>query len=159
MVTFCLQLRHDFILCSEVLFCIVSLHLTLCVGSSALCSCNDSSRSPCSFFSCCSAPAASFNNLYFLLLFFAALSAFFFFTSPTIDDLLCSPWSRSSTFWANSSRASLRFWLRDRVACDLTTMPVGICFNWTAEFVLFYVKPCISQHQVACDIVIALMGL
>lgn len=85
-----------------------------------------------------SASALSSSNLrYFLLLFFAALAAFLRFTSPTMADRLWSPFWRSSSFCARSSRAILRFWDRDRVAWDLTTMPVGMCLSCTAELVLF----------------------
>lgn len=85
-----------------------------------------------------SAPAFSSSNcLYFRRLFLAALSAFFFFIAPTTAERLWSPLMCSSTRCARISRASLRFWLRDRVAWDLTTMPVGMCLSWTAELVLF----------------------
>lgn len=89
----------------------------------------------------CSAAAAAFSSsslLYFLRLFLAALAALLRLTSPTMADRLWSPRYRSSTFCARISRAMLRFWLRERVACDLTTMPVGTCLSWTAELVLFY---------------------
>lgn len=88
-----------------------------------------------------SAAAAAFSSssfLYFLRLFLAALSDFFFLTWPTIADRLWSPLWNSSTRWARSSRACFRFWSRERVACDFTTIPVGMCLSCTAEFVLFY---------------------
>lgn len=81
--------------------------------------------------------SSSSSRLYFRRLFLAALSAFFFFIAPTMAERLWSPLMNSSTFCANISRASLRFWLRDRVAWDLTTMPVGMCLSCTAELVLF----------------------
>lgn len=111
-------------------------------GSTASASC---SASP---LSVSSASALSSSSLrYFLLLFFAALAAFLRFTSPTIADRLWSPFWRSSSFCARSSRAILRFWDRDRVAWDLTTMPVGMCLSCTAELVLFCMG-CVRQFCV-----------
>src|SRR5690349_8538716 len=89
-----------------------------------------SSELTCSAFS-----SASFR--YFLRAFFPALSYRFFLTSPTIAVLLLFPLNISSSLAARSSLAVLRFWSRDRVAWHLTTMPVGMCFSWTAELVLF----------------------
>lgn len=86
------------------------------------------------------AAAAAFsssNFLYLRLLFLAALSDLFFLTWPTMLARLSSPLYRSSRRWARISRACLRFCARERVACDLTTMPVGMCLSCTAEFVLF----------------------
>lgn len=34
--------------------------------------------------------------------------------------------------------AIVRFCDCERVACDLTTMPVGLWMSWTAELVLFF---------------------
>lgn len=82
-----------------------------------------------------SAFSASFR--YFLRAFFAALSYRFFLTSPIIAVLLLSPLNISSSLAARSSLAVLRFWSRERVAWHLTTVPVGMCFSWTAELVLF----------------------
>lgn len=84
-----------------------------------------------------SLPFVSSSFLYFRRLFFAALSARFFLKPPTIEDRLWSPFCRSSIFCARSSRACLRFCSRERVAWDLTTIPVGICLSCTAELVLF----------------------
>lgn len=47
---------------------------------------------------------------------------------------------RSSILSARISRAFLRFASRDRENCELTTIPVGMCFNWTLEDVLLIYK-------------------
>jgi hypothetical protein len=102
-----------------------------------------SSTSPCSSSSSATdgSPWRSPSSLrYFLLLFFAALALFFRLTSPTIADRLCSPFM-SSSLAASSCRAMLRFCDRDRVAWHFTTMPVGTCFNCTAELVLLIFCP------------------
>jgi hypothetical protein len=72
------------------------------------------------------------------LAFLARLSARFFFTSDTMAVRDCGPFVSSSSLAASRSRAILRFCVRERVAWDLTTMPVGMCFSWTAELVLFW---------------------
>lgn len=100
-----------------------------CSGSSGCCG-SRSTPSPASF------PASS-SCLYLRRFFLSALAAFFCLILPTTAERLRSPWRCSSSFWASSSRASLRFWSRDLVACDLTTRPVGVCLSCTAEFVLF----------------------
>src|SRR5690554_735782 len=84
---------------------------------------------------------------YFLLLFLSELARFFFFTPPTMEERAVSPLRSSSRRWARMLRAMARFWERERVAWDLTTMPVGRCFNWTAEFVLFC---CIWEEKKGC---------
>ena len=69
---------------------------------------------------------------------FLLLQAFFLRSiSALIATRLSDPFSRYSTFSANTCRAIFRFWLLDRVSWHLTTMPVGLCFNCTAEEVLF----------------------
>lgn len=77
---------------------------------------------------------------YFLLAFFSLLFFRLLFSPLITAVLLSSPFSRSSSFSAKSLRASLRFCSRERVACDLTTIPVGIWRSCTAEFVLLTMK-------------------
>jgi hypothetical protein len=67
----------------------------------------------------------------------ARLAARFCFTPDTMAVRLSDPRVSSSSRAASSSRAMVRFWLRERVAWDLTTMPVGMWRSWTAELVLF----------------------
>lgn len=81
---------------------------------------------------------ASSKSLYFLLLFFTALLFLFCLVSPITATLLFGPFSLSSSLSASICLAILRFCVLERVACTLRTKPVGICFNCTAEEVLFW---------------------
>jgi len=74
---------------------------------------------------------------YFLLLFFTALLFLLLLVSPTTATRLSFPFSISSTLSASICLAIFRFCVRERVACTLRTSPVGMCFNCTAEEVLF----------------------
>lgn len=65
------------------------------------------------------------------------MARFLFFFSARAAARLESPLAISSRRAARRLRAIWRFWERERVAWDLTTIPVGICFSWTAELVLF----------------------
>lgn len=109
---------------------------------SSLPSCGVSSAAP-SFF-----PSSS-SCLYFRRFFLSALAAFFLLMLATCAVRLWSPLKCSSIRWARISRAILRFWSRERVACDLTTMPVGMCFSWTAEFVLFYAGGLVTLQPIS----------
>lgn len=82
----------------------------------------------------------------FLRAFFILLAFFFLFISVLSAVLLSDPFSTSSSLSASKRRAMERFCDRDRVACDLTTMPVGRCFSWTADEVLFLSR---TKHQLA----------
>lgn len=73
----------------------------------------------------------------FRLLFLVALAFLLDLMRAIIADRLFSPFSSSSSLSARCCLASLRFWSRDRVSWHLMTMPVGMCFSWTAELVLF----------------------
>ena len=97
---------------------------------------SESSNASSSFLAAAVSSSAKFR--YFRRLFLVALALFFSLTCAIIALRLASPFRRSSILWARSSRAILRFWVRERVACDLTTMPVGRWMSWTAELVLFY---------------------
>lgn len=83
---------------------------------------------------------------YFLRAFFILLAFFFLFISVLSAVLLAGPFSTSSNLSASKRRAMERFWDRDRVAWDLTTTPVGRCFSWTADDVLFLTR---GKHQLA----------
>lgn len=99
------------------------LTTSICISSS--CSSSSSPSSP-------SSPAASFSAScarYFLRLFLAALALFLRFLSATAAERLASPLFRSSRRAARMFRAMARFWERERVAWDFTTMPVGMCFS------------------------------
>lgn len=69
---------------------------------------------------------SSSSFLYFLRLFFIELAFFFLALSIFLAARESSPFSNSSIFSAKMRRAMLWFWDRDRVACDLTTIPVGM---------------------------------
>lgn len=101
------------------------------IASPGACSSSSSSSSS----SAVSLPAS--RALYFLRLFFILLARFFIFLSATAASRLESPLAISSRRAARRLRAIWRFWARERVAWDLTTMPVGMCLSWTAELVLF----------------------
>ena len=104
-----------------------------CVSSSSADSSSSSSADSSS-----SASASSAKALYFLRVFFVLLAFFFRLRSALIAERLSSPFSKSSTFSASLIRANLRFCARDRVTCDDTLIPVGMCLSWTAQAVLFY---------------------
>lgn len=107
-------------------------------SSESTSSSTSSSSTPSSI--CCPCFASS-RALYFLLFFFIELAFLFFFNAFLIASRLCSPFSNASTFAARISFAIFWFWDRERVACDFTTMPVGLWMSWTAEFVLFFHNP------------------
>lgn len=89
----------------------------------------------------------SCNTLYFLLDFLLLL-AFFLLLMPVFNAFLLSgPFSASSIFSPKRRRAVFRFCSRERVAWHLTTMPVGMCFSWTAEEVLFYSSQSARLHN------------
>lgn len=92
-------------------------------------------------FSCCpSAFSSSLLSSEVLCLrraFLDLLAFFFLLISSFSAVLLSGPFSASSSLSASSRRAMDRFWDRERVACDFTTMPVGKCFSCTADDVLF----------------------
>ena len=84
---------------------------------------------------------ASCKSLYFLLAFLDELAFFFFLISALMATRLCGPLSASSSLSASNRLAIVRFWDRDLVAWDLTTVPVGRCLSWTADEVLFIFWP------------------
>lgn len=78
------------------------------------------------------------DTLCFRLAFLLLLAFFFFLTSAFNAVLLSGPFSAASIFSASRFRAILRFCVRDLVAWDFMTVPVGRCFSCTAEEVLFW---------------------
>lgn len=79
----------------------------------------------------------SCEDLCFRLAFLLLLAFFFLLMSAFNAVLLSGPFSAVSIFSASRRLAIFLFCDRDLVACDLIVVPVGTCFNWTADEVLF----------------------